>query len=52
MVTHQVTYLTECHLIVLMEDGRIKKKGSPSELRQELEERLISKTDETQIKEK
>ena len=38
LVTHQISFLYHCEKIIIMEDGAIKKMGSPSEISKELRE--------------
>lgn len=38
LVTHQVGYLYDCDEVIVMEEGRVKAKGSPSKLKDHLKE--------------
>lgn len=32
LVTHQISYLKDCDIVIIMEGGKVSKKGSPSAL--------------------
>lgn len=38
LVTHQIAFLHDCDRVVIMEDGAVKKEGTPQELEKELRE--------------
>lgn len=38
LVTHQIGFLYDCDHVIIMEDGRVRKAGRPSELTAELRE--------------
>jgi ATP-binding cassette, subfamily C (CFTR/MRP), member 4 len=38
LVTHQIGFLYDCDQVIIMEDGGIKKMGTPKELEQQLRE--------------
>ena len=38
LVTHQINFLYDCDQVIIMEEGRVKKTGHPSELTKELRE--------------
>jgi ATP-binding cassette subfamily C (CFTR/MRP) protein 4 len=38
LVTHQIAFLYDCDRVIIMEDGAVKKQGTPKELEKELRE--------------
>lgn len=38
LVTHQISFLYDCDQVIIMEDGRVRQTGHPSELIKELRE--------------
>lgn len=46
LVTHQVHYLTNCDRVIILNDGKVERQGTPSELSKELRQLMISENEE------